>query len=160
VFGTGVPTNLSTSGGDDTIEVGDDDRGVQAIRATLTIQNPPNFNTIIVNDAADTVARTANLSTIAIGSVPSGSITGLAPVATNYNYADTAGVTIYPRDAHATEDVRASGPATLLTTFGGLDTDNVGNARSVQGILGHLTIQNPPSFTTININDSADSVAR
>src|SRR4029077_7151312 len=31
---------------------------------------------------------------------------------------------------------------------------------SVQGIVGTLTIQNPPSMTTINVDDSADAVAR
>jgi hypothetical protein len=160
VSGTGVPTNLSTSGGSDTIEVGDSDRGVQAIRATLSIQNPPNFNTIIVNDAVDTVARTANLSTLVVGSVPWGSITGLAPAAIDYKYADTASVTVETGVGSDTVNVLATGVATTLTSFGGLDTVNVGNAGSVQGILGTLTIENPPSFTTININDSADAVTR
>jgi hypothetical protein len=160
VFGTGVPTNLSTSGGADTIEVGDNDQGVQDIRATLSIQNPPNFDTIIVNDAVDTVARIATLSTFAVGSVPFGSITGLAPATINYKYADTAGVTVETGLGSDTINVLATGTATTLTSFGGLDTVNVGNAGSVQGIIGTLTIENPPSFTTININDSADTTAR
>ena len=37
------------------------------------------------------------------------------------------------------------------------DTVNVGNAGSVQGILAAVNIQNPPSFTTLNVNDSADT---
>jgi hypothetical protein len=160
VSGTGVPTNVSTSGGSDTIEVGDTDQGVQGIRATLAIQNPPNFDTIIVNDAVDDVARTANLSTFVSGSVPWGSITGLAPAAIDYKYADTAGVTIETGVNSDTVNLLATGVATTLTSFGGLDTVNVGNAGSVQGILGTLTIEDPPSFTTIDINDSADATAR
>ena len=49
---------------------------------------------------------------------------------------------------------------TSLSTSGGHDTVNVGNAGSVQGILGTLSIQNPHSADTININDSADTTAR
>ena len=46
-----------------------------------------------------------------------------------------------------TVNVLATGVATNLNTSGGRDTVNVGNAGSVQGILGALNIQNPPSFT-------------
>jgi hypothetical protein len=37
---------------------------------------------------------------------------------------------------------------------------NVGNAGSVQGIAGTLNLENPPSFTTVNLNDSADTTTR
>jgi hypothetical protein len=42
----------------------------------------------------------------------------------------------------------------------GQDTVNVGNAGSVQAIYGSLTISDPPSLTTVNVDDSADSAAR
>ena len=42
----------------------------------------------------------------------------------------------------------------------GNDTFNVGNAGSMQSILGALNIQNPLSHTTLNLNDSADPIAR
>ena len=159
VFETGVPTNLSTSGGHDTIDVGNDD-SVQGIRAALTIQNPPSLDTIIVNDAADTAARTATLSTFASGGANWGSITGLAPAAINYKYDDTTSVAIETGLGNDTVNVHATGVATTLISFGGHDTVNVGNAGSVQGILGALNIQNPPSLTTLNINDSADTMVR
>ena len=56
--------------------------------------------------------------------------------------------------------MRATGVTTNLSTSGGLDVVNVGNAGSVQGILGALNVQNPPSHDTINVNDSADLAFR
>jgi hypothetical protein len=43
---------------------------------------------------------------------------------------------------------------------GGTDTLNLGNNGSTQGIQGDVYIENPPAFTTININDSADPTSR
>src|SRR5262249_13384826 len=133
---------------------------VQGIIGTLTIQNPPSFTTLIVDDSTDTVGRNATLSTISSGGATLGSITGLAPAAILYSYADTASVNITTGSAADTVNVRATGEATNLSTTGRRSADHVSNAGSVQGILGSLLIRNPPSFTTLNINDSADTVAR
>src|SRR5262249_27605819 len=46
---------------------------------------------------------------------------------------------------------------TLNVTSGGSDTVNVGDAGSVQDVLGTLNIENPTSTTTLNIDDSADT---
>src|SRR5262249_35708838 len=47
------------------------------------------------------------------------------------------------------------------SSAGGRDTVNVGNAANgVQSILGALTVTNPPSFTTLNLNDQAGPAAR
>jgi hypothetical protein len=87
VLATGVSTSLSTSGGRDTVNVGNAG-SLQAILGTLTIQNPPNFTTLNINDSADTTARTATLSTFSLDGTSWGSITGLAPAAINFNFAD------------------------------------------------------------------------
>jgi hypothetical protein len=43
----------------------------------------------------------------------------------------------------------------------GSDTVNVGNStHGVQGITADVTVTNPPSYTTLNINDGADPVGR
>ena len=45
----------------------------------------------------------------------------------------------------------------ILTVLGGgSDTVNVGKNGSVQGIQGTVNISNPPNFTTLNVDDSAD----
>ena len=61
-----------------------------------------------------------------------------------------------------TVNVRGTGVPTIttLSSAGGNDTVNVGNAGSVQGILGTLTIQNPGDLASVNVDDSADTVAR
>ena len=159
VRATGVTTNLSTSGGLDVVNVGNAG-SVQGILGALNVQNPPSHDTINVNDSADATARTVTLSTFTSGGSPWGSITGLAPAAINYKYADTNSVSVTTGSGADTVNVRATGVTTNLSTSGGLDVVNVGNAGSVQGILGALNVQNPPSHDTINVNDSADATAR
>src|SRR5262249_15567304 len=105
-------------------------------------------------------ARTATLSTIVLGGFNWGSITGLAPAAINYKYNDTLSLNIRTGSGDDTVNVRATGVSTGLSSAGGRDTVNISNAASVQGPLSPLTIQNPPSFTTINVDDSADTAAR
>ena len=126
----------------------------------LNVQNPPSHDTINVNDSADATARTVTLSTFTSGGSPWGSITGLVPAAINYKYADTSSVSATTGSGADTVNVRSTGVTTNLSTSGGLDVVNVGNAGSVQGILGALNVQNPPSHDTINVNDSADLAFR
>ena len=159
VSAVGSPTNLSTSGGNDTVNVGGAGN-VGNVFAPLTIQNAHGLDTIVVNDSADTAARTATLSTFVSGGANWGAITGLAPAAIDYKYASTGAVNITTGSGGDVVNVLTTGVPTGLSTSGGVDTVNVGNAGSVQGILGALTVRNPPSFDTLNINDSADTTAR
>jgi hypothetical protein len=150
--------------GHDTVNVGNAG-SVQGILAAVNIENPPSVNTINVNDSADTTARTVTLSTFVNpndsqhNSDPWGRITGLAPAAINYEYDDTTSVSVTTGHAADTVNVLATGVTTTLSSGGGGDTINVGNG-SVQGILGTLNIENPPSFDTINIIDLFDATAR
>ena len=77
-------------GGSDTVNVGNAG-SVQGILGSLTIQNPPSFTTLNVNDSADTFPRTATLSTFTSGGANFGLIVGLAPAAISYKYADISG---------------------------------------------------------------------
>jgi hypothetical protein len=49
----------------------------------------------------------------------------------------------------------SSSPVSIIG--GGNDTVNIGSNGSVQGIVGAVTITNPPNLTTINVDASADS---
>jgi hypothetical protein len=49
---------------------------------------------------------------------------------------------------------------TFINNAGSADTVNVGDASGVQDIGGFLQIQNNPSFSTVNINDTGDFTAR
>ena len=159
VLATGVPTSVSTGGGNDVVNVGNAG-SAQGILGALSIQNPPSYTTINVNDGADATARTVTLSTFTSGGYNWGSITGLAPAAINYKYGDTTSVSVTTGTAADTINVLATGVPTSVSTGGGSDVVNVGNAGIARGILGTLSIQNPPSYTTINVNDGADATAR
>jgi hypothetical protein len=88
-----------------------------------------------------------------------GVIDGLAPADIFFKYFDTAQVTIATGTGGNTVNVLATGVTTNLIGNGG-DTVNIGNNGSVQDILGTLNITNPPSYTTINVDDSADPFAQ
>jgi hypothetical protein len=53
-----------------------------------------------------------------------------------------------------------AGVATNLTSSGGTDQVNITNGGSVQGINGVVNVSNPPFFTNILIDNSADNVGR
>jgi hypothetical protein len=152
VLATGVATYLSSNGGADTVNVGNHG-SVQDILGDLYIENPPWFTTLNVDDSADATARAVTLSTFSSGW---GSITGLAPAAIDYKYFDTRSVQLTTGSGGDTVNVLATGVATYLNSGGGWDTVNVGSNGLVQGILGDLYIENSPSYTTLNIDDSAD----
>ena len=88
---------------------------VQGILGSLLIRNPPSFTTLNINDSADTVARTATLSTLTAGF---GSITGLATGTISFAYADT------------------SSPVNIRTAVGRVSWTVLANARaSLTGVL-------------------------
>jgi Ca2+-binding RTX toxin-like protein len=131
----------------------------QGIQGNVFIENPPSFTTINVDDSADTAPRDVILSTFTPpGDSDWGSLNGLAPAAISYEFNDTSSITINT-GASATIDVLSTGTSTSLVGHGDT-TVNVGDGGSVQGIFGALNISNPPSFTTINVDDSADTTAR
>src|SRR5271166_301009 len=75
------------------------------------------------------------------------------------DWEDDAPRTITPGYAADTVNVLATGVPTNIS-HGGYDVVNVGYGGSVQGILGTLNLQDPPSYNTIYVNDSADATAR
>ena len=127
----------------------------------MTITNPPNFTAINVDASADSSVHIATLDTrTGPDGFPFGQITGLAPAAINYKYADTGSLTLRTGGGGINVNVLATGVSTSLVG-NGPTTVNVGNRVSgVQEILGPLTITNPPDFTTLNVVDSADQTAQ
>jgi hypothetical protein len=151
----GVPTTITCQTLNDTVNVGLNG-SVQGIRGALTITNPPSFTTIHVDDSADATSRT-----VAVGNGASGYglIHGLAPADISFKYADTASVTVVTGTGGNTVNVLATVFTTNLIGHG-RDTVNIGSNGSVQGIRGALTITNPPSYTTILVDDSVDATSR
>jgi autotransporter-associated beta strand protein len=165
VLSTSATTNI-IGGAASTINVSNNG-SVQGIQGVLNLENPAAPNTLIVNDTNDTTFRTATLSTLTSNPSdsqsngdPWGSITGLAPAAINYEYADTHTLTINGGADGDTINVQAANVTTNLTT-NGFSTINVGNNGSVQSIVAALNIENPSTHNNIiNLNDSADSTFR
>jgi hypothetical protein len=154
----GIPIDIS-GGGSDTVNVGSGG-SVQGIVGAVSVQNPPNYTTLNIDDSADATARTVTLSTYTpAGDSAWGSITGLAPAAINYKYADTrlTGVHLNTGSGGDPINVLATGVPTYLSG-GGADTVNVGDGGSVQGIQGALILENEPNLDTVNINDQNDPV--
>jgi hypothetical protein len=143
--------------GFDTVNVGNAG-SVQGILGAVSISNPPSFTTLSIDDSADTTARNVTLT--------NGSITGLAPVPISYTQADLESLTVEGGTGGNTYNVLSTpnhGVAgTLVTSLRAarLDTVNVGNAGSLQGIIGALSVSDPPSYVTLNVDDSADGAGR
>jgi hypothetical protein len=127
---------------------------VQGLLADLTIYHSYNItDSVTVDDSNDTVGRTVYQSTN--GNPGFGQIIGLAPHPIFYWYNNTAAVTI--KTGHGGTTVNVLTTVTPLTLISD-DTTTVNlGAGSVRGIWADVTITNPPSFTTINVDDRADS---
>jgi hypothetical protein len=172
VQGTGTTTHLIGAGDPFTqpatrINIGNNG-SVKAIQGTLNIENPDSFDFITVDDSADgnKLKQAIMLGTFMPASGGSwGYVSGLAPAHINYAYSDTKSITVLTGDAPNTIDVLATGVPTNLVEpgikgnilgFGSPNTIAIGNAGSVQGIVGTLNVENPYSFNTITVDDSVD----
>jgi hypothetical protein len=153
----GVPVQINGDN-QDTVNIGDSG-SVQGILAAVTVDNPPSYNTVNINDSADTVTRIVALNTVTFNGAPWGEVVGLAPATIFYKYADTQSVHVTTGFAAGTVDVAQTQVPTYISN-NGRDNVNVGNAGSVQGILGDLYINDSPSYNTLYIDDSADATAR
>src|SRR5262249_47701622 len=111
-------------------------------------------------DSVDATARTVILDTVTVGEESFGRITGIAPAAIEYKYADTVNLTVQTGVGGATVDVLATGVPVYLVGYGANTMVNVGNNGSVQAIYGQLAIANLPFYPTVNVDDSADATAR
>jgi hypothetical protein len=160
VLATGVPVYLTTHGGA-TVNVGNAG-SLQAINGPLTISGAPTSPAAIhVDDLADSAAPSVTLDTVTIAGSSYGRITGLAPAAIQYKYSGTNSVSVQTGSGGATVSVLATGVPVVLSGDGVNTTFNIGNAGSVQGINGPLTISNLTSVPdTVNVDDSADATYR
>jgi hypothetical protein len=148
------------------------------IGAPLTIHNNPDFDTVILDDSADSSNRTATVS--------SGGVTGLTPKPINFTSFSVTSLTIdggMGTNRYTVTDTPVAGsmtlntgtgmdtvavqgtsaPLTVDTPSGGSSSSSVvtvGSSGSVQGILAALTIYNEPAFDTVILDDSADGANR
>jgi hypothetical protein len=156
-------TTIYGNHGNDTVNVGNLG-SVQNIAGPLTIENDPDYTTINVYDNADSVNRTVALDNFTpLGDAEFARIVGLAPAAISFECADVRDVNIHTGTGTEVVYVLSTSPIQGALTLLGHSSNtavNVGNFGSVQDIRANLTIQNPPSYTAVNVDDSADPTGR
>jgi hypothetical protein len=108
----------------DTVNVGDAVATVQGIQAPLTLENPPSYNAVAVDDFGDADYRTVTLDTFDANGDTYGRITGLAPAAINIKGIDTDTVTIFTGGGGATVRVVSTYPRVPITLFGNETASN------------------------------------
>ena len=125
----------------------------------MTVDNPPSYNTLSIDDSADTAPRAVVLTSFTSNGAPWGEVAGLAPATIYYKYGDTKSLHLATGTGAGQVDVEETG---VLTYIGdnGQDNVNVGDAGGVQGIVGALYVNDTPSYNTLFIDDSADAGAR
>jgi hypothetical protein len=146
----------------DAVNIGDTANTVQRILAPLDIENPPLYNVVTINDQGDSTARTGAVDVGTIGGSNYEKVTGLGAAEMDFKVADTRSVTLRTGTGGATVSVHATAafPGGGGTTVEGHSLNTtviVGNSNTLSNILGPLAITNPPSYTHVTVNDSADN---
>jgi len=161
VQATNVPTNLITDGLQ-WVMVGNQG-SVQNINGPINLGGS---SYLTVDDSRDKSGRTATLSTVSIddGFIHGGIISGLAPASIEYLYTDTKFVDITTGSGTNTVDVLGTGVPTTLINDLGQENVYVGNAASLSGIQGILTVQNEgapltksPAAINLHLADTAEA---
>ena len=110
---------------------------VQSLVGNVNVHNTFGLSTINADDSADTTARTVDLSTPLFDNTQ-GRIDGLAPGLIQYTYANTSRLYVTTGKAADTVNVMETGVlgGTFLSSSGGRDVVNAGDAGYAQGISG------------------------
>jgi hypothetical protein len=144
----------------DTVKIGNAGL-MQGVLGNVTITNQSSLTAINVDDSVDPTAQNVILSTDTTHGAPYGKLTGLSSATIEYRYLNALGLTAETSltlhtGANDVVNVQATGVATTILGKGST-TMKVGNAGSVQGILGPLTIADPTGSFDLNVDDSIDS---
>jgi hypothetical protein len=151
----GLTTGLSVNGLY-TVVVGDNG-STQGIQGNLVLSGPAGIRSLVLDDSADATGRTVTIDTVASGGTTFGRVHGLAPGTIEFDPAHVSGpVQVQTGTGGNTVNVLATLAALSLVGHG-TDTVNVGNTGSTQGILGAVSVSNPPNYTALTIDDSADA---
>jgi hypothetical protein len=170
----GHPVAVNLGSDTDTVNISPSARNLAHIQGNVTLNGGRGTGTMVVNDQAasanlgytltgSTVTRDSS-ATISFSSIQHVSING-GTGTDSYNIINTQATnptTLNTDTGVAAVTVRGTtGPLTVLGSGGGAgDVVTVGSGGTLQNILGSVTIENPPSLTTVLVDDSADNSAR
>lgn len=89
-----------------------------------------------------------------------GRISGLAPASVTYTISHLGGITLDTGTGSNTVNVYGTGTGeTDVIGHSGSTTVNIGNG-TLTSIRNSVTVTDPPSFSTVNVDDSADTATR
>jgi hypothetical protein len=131
-----------------------DIQGNLYINTGLAAGSFPDSTLVTIDDSADTAPH----KNITLGNLNSttGYVTNLAPAGIDYDYGDMTSLHVLTGHGGDTVNVQATGTTTDLVSDD-LTTVNVTDHGYVQNLVGTLNIENPPSLTTIVVDDSNGS---
>lgn len=161
----GGTTNITSVGGNDAVNIGNPTGGVQNIaNQILYITNPPSFSALNINNGPDTIGRTVTIDTFNAADVVQ-TVTGLVSGTTiQWNTSDIISASAQPITFGSgldTINILRNRTNLHVTTTGSGDVVAVGNNTNGCNDIGrNITLQNPPSFTTLIINDTGNTNGR
>ncbi|MBW1835543.1 MAG: hypothetical protein JRI99_01040, partial [Deltaproteobacteria bacterium] len=149
-----TPLNINAGTGDDVINISSDaplnNGNVNSIAALLTINGDGGSDSMNINDSGDIANNAATLTGTQLTGL--GMTGGIA-----YGTIETLNIAIGSGDDIF--DIEGTSAVTTLNAGSGDDTLNVGNANSLDSILGALTINGEDYVLgdVLNINDQGDA---
>jgi len=156
VLSTQQSVMIQGTDGHDTVTIGNGG-SVQGIAGPVDVHNFLSRTALIINDSADATARTVTYTKTGV--------TGLAPGAITWPQNDVSSVTLGMGVGADTVKVFSvnSGSGDPLTIHGtnGVDSVYLGDASgNAQQILSPVVIDNGGSYTSVWVDDSADTTGR
>jgi hypothetical protein len=149
-------TSLSIhGGGTDTVNIGYQG-STQLVQGSVSVNNPPAYTTLNVDDSADPYGGTTSVYDYGV-------FGQAAPGGVYYTGNDVSALNVNTETGGNTVNVYATMPYHSTSIIGhGPDAVNVGSPYygGVQAIQGPLYVSNPPSYTTLNVDDTGDATAR
>jgi hypothetical protein len=159
VKGTDYPlTIMGENGSNSLVNVGNNG-SLAGIAGDVNVGNGCGRATLVVDDSADTVGRTATIT--------SSSITGLSAGGGAINYTAAGSATSYGVSAVTIDGGKGANTFNVLSTaafaplaikggIGSNDLVQIGNNGSLAGIAGDVSVANASGHTTLVVDDSND----
>lgn len=162
------PIVLNSTGGLETINIGNTSNGVQSIRADVQINNTPSYSTININNGPDTGNRDWLINDV---TSTYGSIYGLAPAGIVWRNPDIDIINLTTGSGVDTGNIArlsetlninnaASNPGGIYDHITIGNSSAGGLASITQGRSGGITIDNNPSYTRLVIDDNGSGTTR
>ena len=153
---------METSGGSATFYGGNGNDDFDFSYYARNLSNVSTFTSVYGGAGTDNIFVYDNAST-STNTYSIGNLFVSRPGFNGFAYSsDVEALTVTTGTASDTVNITSTSSATsvYLSSTGGIDSVNIGSSHSVQGILGSIIVQNPPSYSNVSIDDGSDSSPR